>query len=170
MTAKIHEDLLKLSSSVLIVYGIFIGLSTPAQAGCIRQSLANSDYCGAAGTRSSAVPDRLIGDFRGACAGHDACYGFGAEEIVVQMENRLKKSMIGASREERSVFSSEAKSLKAQCDKKFLGDLLAACKRANLFARNECRKISLAYFGAVSAVGNKAFDRAVSEAFTCRTK
>ena len=144
--------------------------SSTSNAGCIRQSLANSDYCGAAGTRSASVPDVLIGDFRGACSNHDACYGFGGETIVSQMENKFQKSMIGASREEKAAFASEMKRLRAECDRSLLSDLLAACSRVNVFTRGECKKIATYYFGAVRLGARPAFDRAVSEAFTCRSK
>jgi hypothetical protein len=50
-----------------------------AQSGRIRESMANQVYCGSEAAKISRhVPDKPIGNFRGACATHDQCYASAA--------------------------------------------------------------------------------------------
>jgi hypothetical protein len=161
----------------LTVLGIATALSISsisavyAQSNCIRQSLANHDYCGAEGKKIIGnVPDRMIGNFKGACAGHDACYSLGAENVVRAMENRYQMSMLSASSQQKAEFKQEMRTVKRSCDRAFLSDMQRACGRVNLLDRPKCSAAAMAYYAGVSLAAGKAFESALDTAFTCRTR
>ena len=141
-----------------------------AQARCIRQSLMNHDYCGAEGAKLIGnVPDRLIGEFKGACAGHDACYSLGAEQIVVHMERRFQQNMLSATRSQKSEFAGEMAQVKRDCDTRFLAGLNYACERVAPALQSSCRLAARTYYRGVDVFGARSFNQTFDEAFTCRT-
>ncbi len=142
-----------------------------AQSTCIRQSLAKHDYCGAEGSKIVGnVPDRMIGNFKGACAGHDACYSLGAENVVQAMENRYQMSMLSASPQQKTEFKREMRTVKRSCDKAFLSDMQRACSRVSLADRPKCNAAAATYYAGVSFLAGSAFEKALDTAFTCRTR
>ncbi len=164
--------------------GIFLGflasvclvittLMTPTElnAQCIRQSMMNHDYCGPEGSKlARLVPEKVIGNFKGACAAHDACYAFGGENIVRKMEGKYQKSMTSATKAEMDEFKKQISAIKKSCDRTFLSDLSASCKTVAIMLKAKCIEASVAYYSAVSLFAGKAFERAVAGAFTCRTR
>jgi putative hemolysin len=138
-----------------------------AQKMCIRQSLLNHDYCGAEGGKLQ-VPERAIGNFKGACAGHDACYSFAASDVVKAMERRYQKSMLSASAKEKREFLGSMAIAKTRCDAQFRSSMGAACNNVNPALRKQCGNAANAYFGAVTVAAWGAFNSSVDRAFTCR--
>jgi hypothetical protein len=136
---------------------------------CLRQSV-NKDYCGPEANRavSTAIPDFLFGPFRGVCANHDFCYFAGGQEIVRQMEQKYRMSMISATRNQKDEFKKQMKSIRASCDKQFRDAVFSACKRVPAARRLNCAEAAAAYWGAVRIGAGKAFERAVDVSFTCR--
>ncbi len=159
----------QLATSVATAFALFVATTQPAlaQKTCIRQSLLKHDYCGAEGSKLS-VPERAIGNFKGACAGHDACYSFAASDIIKAMENKYQKSMLSASgKEKREFLGSMAKS-KTRCDAQFRSSMGSACKQINPILRGQCRNAADAYYVAVTFAAWGAFSSSVDKAFTCR--
>lgn len=142
-----------------------------ASARCIRQSLINHPYCGPEGNwKSNLVPERVFGDFKGSCAGHDACYSLGAEDIVYKMEQRYQQSMLGANRQQKADFRGDIARVKGGCDAQFQSGLNNACSRVEGAKQSVCMQSAKLYYFAVSKYGDKAFDDSLNEAFTCRTR
>lgn len=163
--------------SRMLILGIATALTinpmnvVQAQSACIRQSLANHDYCGAEGRKLLGnVPDRMIGDFKGACAGHDACYSLGAERVVNAMENRYRQSMLGADSAQKAEFRQEMSRIKRSCDRSFLSDMQRACSRVTLLDKPKCQAAAAVYHVGVDRLAGKAFEQALDSAFTCRTR
>ena len=158
------------SLAILAMGSFALSPMGPAQARCIRQSLVNHDYCGAEGAKLFGnVPDRLIGDFKGACAGHDACYSLGAESIVIRMERQFQQSMLSATSSQKAQFSGEIAQVKRNCDTRFLSGLNGACDRVAAASQASCRQAAKVYYWGVDKHGAKSFDTSLNEAFTCRT-
>lgn len=174
---SIHQRLsnlpLRIAKSVAVFSMLCFALVPigEAQARCIRQSLLNHDYCGIEGSKiGSKVPERVIGDFKGSCAGHDACYSLGAEQIVGMMERRYRQSMLSATKKQKKEFSSEISRIRSQCDSQFLFALNRSCNRVALSGQIKCREASGVYYVAVRALAGGAFEGALDQAFTCRTR
>lgn len=177
MTVSKHSNTLSKSFARLAVLGVSASIAVSsisavhAQSTCIRQSLAKHDYCGAEGKKIIGnVPDKLIGNFKGACAGHDACYSLGAENVVRAMENRYQQSMLSASKQQKAEFKAEMRSVKRSCDRAFLSDMQRACNRVSLTDRTKCNAAAATYYAGVSALATNAFESALDTAFTCRTR
>jgi hypothetical protein len=164
----------RLRSTLALIGALALGMAqaSEAHAKCIRQSLLNHDYCGAeAGKLKNLIPERPIGDFKGACAAHDVCYQFGGEEIVGLMEQRYKQSMLSATSKQKREFRSDIERIKVRCDKAFLSDMNRSCNRVISSLQLKCRDASALYFAAVrTRLGSNAFDQAIDQAFTCRTR
>jgi hypothetical protein len=82
------------------------------------------------------------------------------------MEQKFRKSMIGATLAEKKEFSSEIANVKRDCDSRFLKDFRRACASND----KSCLRATRAYYAAVDKLASRAFKRAVDGAFTCRTK
>lgn len=155
-----------LAASILCIVS-----TSSANASCIRQSLMKHDYCGPESSKVAyLVPERVVGDFKGACAGHDACYAFGGEKVVAMMENRFQQSMLGASQEQKGLFREEMRRIKKSCDRQFNSDMRGACGRVVITGKPKCLTAATGYYFAVSKLADRAFDQALDEAFTCRTR
>ncbi len=143
-----------------------------AQSGCIRQTMMNQDYCGPQASRlRHLVPERPIGNFRAACAAHDQCYASGGEQIVRLMEGRYRMSLLRVTAEQRREFRTEMRGMKASCDIAFREDMGAACRSVSFGrARLACTTAANMYLLGVAAGANRAFDRAVEAALTCRSR
>ena len=151
--------------------GLALMPAAAANARCIRQSLINHPYCGPEGNwKSAVIPERVFGDFKGSCAGHDACYSLGAEDIVFRMEQRYQQNMLGANRQQKADFSGDIARVKNGCDTQFLSGLNNACSRVDGVKRSACLQSAKLYYYAVSKHGDAAFDDSLNEAFTCRTR
>jgi hypothetical protein len=163
---------LRLMLAVTAVTALAIIPMGAANAQCIRQSLMNHDYCGAeAGKIKSYIPERPFGDFKGACAGHDACYQFGAESIVGMMEQRYRQTMLSATRAQKQEFRGEIDRIKSRCDRNFLSDMNRSCSRLASPVKDKCTQAASIYMIAVqSRLGKNAFLGAIDQAFTCRTR
>lgn len=156
-----------MSIRILTAVFVFALLSTPVHAQCIRQSKPNHDYCGPEASKlARLVPDFALGNFRNACARHDACYQFGGEAIVRKMESRYRMSMISATSEQKREFRSDMRNLQKKCDRDFRSNLLEACRRFDI----NCRHNAQSYYTAVRALGSKWFSKATDNAFSCRTR
>jgi hypothetical protein len=155
--------------SVFAACALVIVTAQPAlaQRNCIRQSLLNYDYCGAEGSKLR-VPERAIGNFKGACAGHDACYSFAANDIVKEMERKYQKSMLGASAKEKREFLGRMAVVKTRCDIQFRRSMGTACRDVNPALRDACGNAANIYVGAVTVAAWGAFNNSVDTAFTCR--
>lgn len=159
------------SGAWIAALSICLAIPVQVQASCIRQSLMNHDYCGPEGSRVTyLVPERVVGNFKRACAGHDACYAFGGEEVVAQMERRFQQSMLAANAEQKRVFRSEMQKIKSSCDQRFYSAMKSSCSQVLITKRPECLTAATGYYLAVSKFADRAFDQALNEAFTCRTR
>jgi hypothetical protein len=142
-----------------------------AQSGCIRETMANQVYCGSEAVRVSRyVPDRPIGDFRGACITHDQCYASGGAQIVRLMEGRYRMSLLRVTAEQRREFRAEMRGIKAGCDIDFRENMGAACRRVPAGIRAVCNTAANIYLLGVAAGADRAFDQAIDSAFTCRSR
>lgn len=140
-----------------------------AQSGCIRESMANQVYCGSEAMKISRhVPDKPIGNFRGACATHDQCYASGGVQVLRLMESRYHMSLLRPTPQQRNEFKTEARGIKAGCDIDFRQNMRAACRNVPSAIQTECNAAANVYFLAVAALADRAFEQAIDYAFTCR--
>jgi hypothetical protein len=140
-----------------------------AQSGCIRESMANQIYCGSESKKISRhVPDKPLGNFRGACATHDQCYASGGVQVLRLMESRYHMSLLRPTPQQRNEVKADAKRIKASCDSNFRQNMYAACRDVPFVIRDKCDGFAELYYVGVVKLAGDAFDQAIDYAFSCR--